>query len=413
MGAENPGAFVPFFASLPLSTEGQRFTAMAENANLNRAARSHSLRRQRIRERKKRISKRASSQETEVKGDDKEKYDQLSPPWFEKLVGTLAVLRHLVSNANGGKTAVLEAMLASLTLPSLACDRVLVVTNIPINISTETIVEGITKAARPGGGILNHGGIHVEEDRTATHPRHEQDPGNQSSADQPVQSYKSAVVQLRTSVHIERVRQRLLQDQMLANGNTSGNSLQVLKVNSALLFEGGWSVTRACQQWENFLYDRLVDGRNEHGFCSEAIIALREIFLSCWFTSRDTRESRICKIADLDSSLQRGGVDISGLESDSDMIDSVMLSEQDISEPSIGNLLFVFLKYLKQMKKSNKEEISELLTEYGCNESSSQQSSSKLSFKGFIQYVGEWARTDKRTVWKALLACGFNFNHQR
>lgn len=101
------------------------------------------MRRQRFRERKKRSSKRASSQEPEVKGEEeKDKPDQ-NPPWFEKLVSTLAVLSHLVRNEGCGKSVVLEALGTSLTFPSMAWDRVIVVTNIPSIINVDIIVQGL------------------------------------------------------------------------------------------------------------------------------------------------------------------------------------------------------------------------------------------------------------------------------
>ena len=412
--ADNPGAFVPFFASLPSATDDQLFTAMAENAGVNRATRTHSLRRQRVRERRKRTSKYGSPRNAEGKGE--EEREQVCPPWFKKLASTLAVLHHLVDKENNGRSVALDALVTSLSFSSMAWDRVLVVTNIPVSVTMETIIEGITKAARPGGGVLQDGGIYMEEDLIVSRPHADEEPGDQSSGEQPLQSYKSAVVQLRTSVHIERVKQRLQQDKVLASGNTSGNSLQVLKVNSAFLFEGGWSVTKACQAWENFLHHRLVDSGQEKGFCSGAFDALREIFTSCWFCSRNTREVGVSDVDGSEpTSSERGDAHLSGMESGLDTVNSVTLSEMDICESSVGNLLKVFLKHLQQERKSSKEEITDILQEYGCTEhGGSEESSPKaLSFQGFLRYVSEWTKTDKRSVWKAILACGFNFNHQR
>ena len=89
------------------------------------------------------------------------------------------------------------------------------------------ILTGITKAARSAGGILPGEGIYLEDEPVITRPRGDEETGNQSSGDQPAPSYKSAVVQLRTSLQIDRVRQRLQQDKTLAAGNSSGSAIQV------------------------------------------------------------------------------------------------------------------------------------------------------------------------------------------
>ena len=79
---------------------------------------------------------------------------------------------------------------------------------------------------------MPHGGIHLDDEPLITRPRGDEESGNQSSGDQPAQSYKSAVVQLRTSLQIDRVRQRLQQEKALASGNASGSQLQVPSVVS-------------------------------------------------------------------------------------------------------------------------------------------------------------------------------------
>ena len=103
--------------------------------------RAQSLRRQRFRERKKRSSKRASSQEPDAKGGE-ERSDQ-NPPWFEKLVSTLAVLRHLIRNECCGKDVALDALGTSLVFPSMAWDRIIVITNIPSSINVDIVVQGV------------------------------------------------------------------------------------------------------------------------------------------------------------------------------------------------------------------------------------------------------------------------------
>ena len=98
------------------------------------------MRRQRFRERKKRNSKKAASQEADSKSEE-DRSDH-TPPWFEKLVSTLAVLRHLVQNESCGKNVALDALGTSLAFPSVAWDRVIVVTNIPSSISVDVVIQG-------------------------------------------------------------------------------------------------------------------------------------------------------------------------------------------------------------------------------------------------------------------------------
>ena len=102
--------------------------------------RAQSLRRQRFRERKKRNSKKAASLEPEARSE--EERPEQNPQWFEKLVSTLAVLRHLVRNESSGKSVALDALGTSLVFPSTAWDRIIVITNIPSSISVDVITEG-------------------------------------------------------------------------------------------------------------------------------------------------------------------------------------------------------------------------------------------------------------------------------
>ncbi|XP_028400510.1 probable E3 ubiquitin-protein ligase HECTD4 [Dendronephthya gigantea] len=401
-GSENPGSFIPFFASLPVMNENQRFAAAGENAQ--RSARAQSLRRQRFRERKKRSSKRASSQEPDAKGGE-ERCNQ-NPPWFEKLVTTLAVLRHLIRNESCGRDVALDALGTSLVFPSMAWDRVIVVTNIPSSVNIDLVVQGITKASRSAGGVLPDDGIFLEDEPTIIRPRGDVETGNQSSCDQPVPSYRSAVVQLRTSLQIDRVRQRLQQEKTLTTGSSSETPLQVLKVNAMLLFEGGWAVTKACQTWENFLQNKLLD--TSDSFTSKASNSLREIYLSCHFTSRITAEEKGTE----DKTSRKGHGDENDVVVD---VSTILLSALDIADAIAGNLMYVFLKVLRERTKLGKDEVMDIIKQYGCYEPGSEDVSSPtfLHFDGFLRCVKENVKTDKRIVWKAFQACGYDFNHQR
>lgn len=89
------------------------------------------------------------------------------------------------------------------------------------------LATGITKAACSAGGILPDDGIYLQDEPVIARPRGDEETGNQSSGEQTIQSCRSAVVQLRTSLLIDRVRQRLQQEKSLATNSTSGNSIQV------------------------------------------------------------------------------------------------------------------------------------------------------------------------------------------
>jgi hypothetical protein len=72
---------------------------------------------------------------------EEERLEQ-TPAWYEKLVSTLAVLRHLVRNESCGKSVALDALGTSVVFPSMAWDRVIVVTNIPSSISVDVVIQG-------------------------------------------------------------------------------------------------------------------------------------------------------------------------------------------------------------------------------------------------------------------------------
>ena len=177
-------------------------------------------------------------------------------------------------------------------------------------------------------------------------------------------------------------------------------------MNAMLLFEGGWAVTKACQTWENFLQNKLLDSSDS--FTSRALNALREIYLTCHIASSITAEEKgIGYKASLKGSVNENDVVVDA--------STILLSALDIAEPIVGNLMYVFLKALRERTKLSKEEAMDIIKQYGCHKEDSEDGSSPtfLHFDGFLHCVKENVKTDKRIVWKALQACGYDFNHQR
>ena len=176
-------------------------------------------------------------------------------------------------------------------------------------------------------------------------------------------------------------------------------------MNSMLLFEGGWAVTKSCQTWENFLQKKLQNSSDS--FTPKATYALKEIYLSCHvaLTAGD-------KITEYKISRSLG----TGEESDvTELMDtsSILLSAQDIGVPNPGNLLYVFFKALRERTKLGTEEVLDVIKQYGCYEGDATSGQKSLHFEGFSHYVMESIKNDKRLVWKAFHACGYDFNHQR
>lgn len=178
-------------------------------------------------------------------------------------------------------------------------------------------------------------------------------------------------------------------------------------MNAMLLFEGGWAVTKACQTWESFLQNKLLN--NSDTFTQKAQYALKEIFLSCHVAARVAAEDKITEYK-TSRSLETGD--------ESDVIElmdtsSIRLSAHDIGEPNPGNLIYVFFKALRERRSLGKEELMDIIKQYGCYEGDDAAGQKSLHLEGFLNYVKENIKSDKRLVWKALQACGYDFNHQR
>lgn len=168
-------------------------------------------------------------------------------------------------------------------------------------------------------------------------------------------------------------------------------------MNAMLLFEGGWAVTKSCQTWESFLQNRLLSCSD--AFSPKALRALKEIYLTCHVTSQMASEDRITEYK------------TSGT---SDLIDTsaILISAQDIGDTSVGNLMYVFVKALRERTKLGTEEVRDIVQRYGC-ESQEDSGQKLLHFEGFLHYVKDSVKNEKRHVWKAFLACGYDFNHER
>ena len=166
-------------------------------------------------------------------------------------------------------------------------------------------------------------------------------------------------------------------------------------------------MTKACQTWETFLQNKLLN--DSDSFTQKALYALKEIYLSCHVAARVAAED---KMTEYKTSRSLGTGD------ESDVIElmnasSVHLSAHDIGDPNPGNLMYVFFKALRERTRLGKDELLDTVKQYGCYEDEDTAGQKSLHLEGFLQYVKENIKTDKRLVWKALQACGYDFNHQR
>ena len=168
-----------------------------------------------------------------------------------------------------------------------------------------------------------------------------------------------------------------------------------------LLFEGGWAVTKSCQTWENFLQNKLLNSPDS--FTPKAAYALKEIFLSCHVASRIATDTKITEYKTGEESGVTELMDTS----------SIFLSAQDIVDPNPGNLMHVFFKALRERTKLGTEEILDIIKQHDCNDGDDSSAQKSLHFEGFFYYVMENIKSDKRLVWKAFHACGYDFNHRR
>lgn len=86
----------------------------------------------------------------------------------------------------------------------------------------------ITKSARLAGGLLPVDGIMMEDEPVMYKTPGDKESEGVSCVDQSVEQLtRSAVVQLRTSLQVDQVRQRLLQEKLLMISSTSRTSIQV------------------------------------------------------------------------------------------------------------------------------------------------------------------------------------------
>lgn len=166
-----------------------------------------------------------------------------------------------------------------------------------------------------------------------------------------------------------------------------------------LLFEGGWAATKACLAWEKFLSDKLME--NTDTFTSMALQTLAEIYLSCHHVALcHSNKETVFKTDDV---------------SLPDLANTVALSADNIADDKTGNLLLEFFKTLSECKKLTKDDLVDVVVHYsdvqdGVNDS---REKAVLHFQGFLLYVKKSVQSDKRLVWRAFHACGYDFRFRR
>ncbi len=160
-----------------------------------------------------------------------------------------------------------------------------------------------------------------------------------------------AVLNLRSKVKVEQARKALgrsqaLQESFVFEGQqlaeTSDESLTVELVNQSLMIEPAHSKANAAL--EAYLVQKIVLSRDTYELTDSAMIALTEIFHSCFIS-----EQRLSLIAD--STKQESGY--------------ICLGKDQILMQTQGNLMFQFFSIVRPAKKSCGEQVSQVLRRYG------------------------------------------------
>ena len=385
-----------------------------------------------------------------------------SMPWFDKIVSTTLLLRNLIHGDPRGSLDLSNSLTAVISTRGTALQRLLVITNIATTLSKKEAVDAIKKACRPTGGIHDSDVYipEVEPRVTAGEPRPEQDSEGVDSRvksmtellpsarrDKPEKILGYAVVELKSASQLDLVRQAISSSKTLKDNSSVESNIGVAKVNSELLMEGTNELS-AFAVFDEFLNARLFDGGGAKTLCESATGAMDEIFSSCALVA-----SGEVKSVNTDSGNEKASdsqsVEPSGQEKDITTAKSVAgpqlqeFSDQN-SEPVInkdvhseensdqsgikslskelmtkdqicnltpGNLLLSFFNAVRHAKESAVELVTQLLRDHGIPIEGGEERA--LGFNGFVNWALARSSQDVRSIWKGLIACGYDLQFKR
>jgi E3 ubiquitin-protein ligase HECTD4 len=140
---------------------------------------------------------------------------------------------------------------------------------------------------------------------------------------------------------MEAVKKALRMEKGLMQG-MGGEELPMDLLSLSTVNQGLGTEAMAMSALENYLLDKLIQSKDPMNLQDEAMIAMTEIFHSCFFYEQNMSPE--------ESKLQSG---------------LICLSRNQISINAPGNLIGVFLNCIKTAKKTFSEQVSYLLRRYG------------------------------------------------
>ena len=374
-----------------------------------------------------------------------------SMPWFDKIVSTTLLLRNLIHGDPRGSLDLADSLTAVISTRSTALQRLLVITNIATTLSKKEAVDAIKKACRPSGGI-HDSEVYIPEIEprvTAGESRLEQDsegvdsrvksltellPSAQRDIPERILGY--AVVELKSASQLDLVRQAISSSKTLKDQSLVESSIGVAKVNSELLMEGTNELS-AFAVFDEFLNARLFDVEGAKTLSASATGAMAEIFSSCALVASGVTESALSN-KPLDSqSVEPSGQDeditvekeeVLGQKSEAPIsqdahseeesnqsgnksLSEELLSKDQICSVTPGNLLLSFFNAVRHAKESAVELVTQLLRDHGSPIEESEERA--LGFKGFVSWALARGCQDVRSIWKGLIACGYDLQFKR
>ena len=388
-----------------------------------------------------------------------------SMPWFDKIVSTTLLLRNLIHGDPRGSLDLSNSLTAVISTRSTALQRLLVITNIATTLSKKEAVDAIKKACRPSGGI-HDSEVYIPEVEpcvTAEEPSREQDSEGVDSMvksmtellpsarrDKPERILGYAVVELKSASQLDLVRQAISSSKTLKDQSSAESNIGVAKVNSELLMEGTNELS-AFAVFDEFLNARLFDGGEAKTLSESATGAMAEIFSSCAFVASgevksvnaDSEKALSSTPSDSQSvepSWQDKDIttaksvaeplsqEFSGQNSEpviskdahskkkSNQSGTKSLSEELLTKDQIctvtpGNLLLSFFNAVRHAKESAVELVTQLLRDHGSPIEESEERG--LGFDKFLNWALARGSQDVRSIWKGLIACGYDLQFKR
>lgn len=390
-----------------------------------------------------------------------------SMPWFDKIVSTTLLLRNLIHGDLRGSLGLSDSLTAVISTRSTALQRLLVITNIATTLSKKEAVDAIKKACRPSGGIHDSDVYipEVEPRVTVEEPRREQGSEGVDSRvksmtellpsarrDKPERILGYAVVELKSASQLDLVRQAISSSKTLKDQSAVESSIGVAKVNSELLMEGTNKLS-AFAVFDEFLNARLFDGEATKTLSESAREAMAEIFSSCTLVASGEvksvsvdsgTETALSSTPSDSQSVEPSGQDkditvkkpVAGPQSQefpgqnsepvinkdvhsekkSNQTGNKSLSEELLTKDQIcsvtpGNLLLSFFNAVRHAKESAVELVTQLLRDHGSPIEGSEERA--LGFSGFVNWALTRGSQDVRSIWKGLIACGYDLQFKR